>query len=173
MELQWCGRHGVPSIDTFFPSARLVSMRGRSHGKVARTDGELHLCGPAGRGSKGPGAMVACRGRRPLQRPDQLLPQHGVARAMAMGVEAPVLTLTMGARCPRHNPPRYHWLPAAPTKFSPSPPVLSSSTHSGQCLLWEAWAHVRKDCALSPFLPLLSALEHDSPCVVAGADEVR
>ena len=51
----------------------------------ARTDGDLHLRWPAGRGSKGPGAIVACRHRRSLQRANQLLPKHRVAGAMGYG----------------------------------------------------------------------------------------
>jgi hypothetical protein len=75
----------VPSIETFFPSAELVSMCRRRRGRVARTDSDLHLCWPAGRGGKGPGAIEACLHRRSLQRADQLLPKHRVARAMGDG----------------------------------------------------------------------------------------
>jgi hypothetical protein len=43
---------------------------------VAQTYGELDLCWPVGRGSKGPAAIEGCTLSRPLQRPDELLPQH-------------------------------------------------------------------------------------------------
>lgn len=51
--------------------------------------------------------------------------------------------------------------------------TFSSPTHSGQCLLWERRARrSQEQRAFSPFLPLHSALERDSPGAVAGADEV-
>jgi hypothetical protein len=74
----------VPSIDTFFPSAKPVSMHGGPQERVAQTDGELHLCWPAGGGGKGPAAIEACLYRRPLQRPDQVLPQHLGRQAIAI-----------------------------------------------------------------------------------------
>lgn len=82
MKLQRAKDTVVPSIDTFFPSAELVSTRRRRGGRGAPTDGDLHLCLPAGRGSESPGAIETCLHRRSLQRADQLLPKHRVAGAM-------------------------------------------------------------------------------------------
>jgi hypothetical protein len=53
---------------------------------VAHTDGELHLCGPRGRGRKRPAAIEARTRGGSLQRPEHGLPQHRGAWAMAMGV---------------------------------------------------------------------------------------
>jgi hypothetical protein len=47
---------------------------------ATQTYGELDLCGPHGRGSKGPAAIEGRTQRRPPQRPDELLPQHCEAR---------------------------------------------------------------------------------------------
>lgn len=67
---------GVPSIDIFFPSVWFVSMHRRPQWAVAQTYSELDLCWPVGRGSKSPAAIEGCTLSRPLQRPDELLPQH-------------------------------------------------------------------------------------------------
>jgi hypothetical protein len=66
----------IPSIETFLPSAKLVSVRHHGQWGVAQTNCELNLCGSRRRGSKGPAAIEGCTMGRPLQRPDQLLPQH-------------------------------------------------------------------------------------------------
>jgi hypothetical protein len=65
----------------------LVYFKDRVEG-LPQTNSELHLCRPDGRGSKGPAAIESCKTRRSPQRPDQLLPQHVWACAMAMGFAA-------------------------------------------------------------------------------------
>lgn len=54
-------------------------MHGGRQWTVAQTYGNLNLCWPHGRGSKGPAAIEGRTQRRPLQRPDKMLPQHGEA----------------------------------------------------------------------------------------------
>jgi hypothetical protein len=71
----------IPSIDTFFPSVRSVSTRPVCPGRVAPTDSELNFRRPTSRGSKSPAAIEAGELRWPLQRPEQLLPQHVGATA--------------------------------------------------------------------------------------------
>lgn len=57
----------------------LISSFPHQQWTVAQTDGEFDFCGPCGGRSKGPAAIESCTQRRPLQRPDEVLPQHGEA----------------------------------------------------------------------------------------------
>ena len=89
----------VPSTDTFFPSAKAVSIPRRPQWGVAQTDSELNVCWSAGRGTQGPAAIEGCAEGRPLERPDHLLPQHCEALSDGDGLVATELqlTFTMGA----------------------------------------------------------------------------